>query len=105
MGEMAVAAKKAPTRKRRKGASRTAAVPSFTLKAAITLIGYWVGYLPGLIMNFIFLSEARKVGEERGQSPAGLTWLRVMLCVFFWLPLLLFLLVGTGLILLVRLDR
>lgn len=102
---MAVSTRKAPTRKRRKSASRTAEPPSFTLKAAVTLIGYWVGYLPGLLMNFLFLSEANRVAREFGRKPSGTTWLRVMLLVFFWVPLALCLLAAAGMLLLTRFDR
>ncbi len=101
---MAVATK-APSRKRRKSAGRSAPPPSFTLKAAVTLIGYWVGWIPGALMNFLFLAEAKRVARECGRRPAGMTWLRVMLIVLFWLPLVLAVLILGSLLLLVRLDR
>jgi hypothetical protein len=45
---------------------------SFTGKAVLAFLLYWVGYVPGLIFNIMFISEARRVEAETGRTPSGM---------------------------------
>lgn len=54
---------------------------SFTSKAIWTLVLYFVLYIPGLIANFLFWSEARQVEARTGRAPAGAGCLTAMLVV------------------------
>jgi hypothetical protein len=63
---------------------------SFTGKAVITLVLYWIFYVPGLIANILFYKEAREVKRVTGRAPQGMGCLSVM----FWaLPVLILLFV------------
>lgn len=44
---------------------------SFTGKAVAAFLLYWLGYIPGLIFNIMFLMEARRVEAETGRTPSG----------------------------------
>jgi hypothetical protein len=44
---------------------------SFTTRAVIAFLLYWVGYVPGLIFNIMFLMEAQRVQRETGRTPSG----------------------------------
>lgn len=44
---------------------------SFTGKAVVAFLLYWLGYIPGLIFNIMFLNEARRVQNETGRTPSG----------------------------------
>jgi hypothetical protein len=44
---------------------------SFTGKAVIAYLLYFLGYIPGLIFNIMFLVEANRVQKETGRSPSG----------------------------------
>lgn len=44
---------------------------SFTGKAVAAFLLYWLGYIPGLIFNIMFLMEARRVETETGRTPSG----------------------------------
>ena len=59
---------------------------------------YYIGfYIIGLILNFMYLSEAKRIERETGISPSGKGCLSLLLFLHFWLPLLLlFLLLITG---------
>ncbi len=45
---------------------------SFTGKAAVAYLLYWVGYIPGLIFNIMFLNEANNIKKETGRTPEGM---------------------------------
>ena len=69
--------------------------PSFTSKAVVTLLVYFIFWLPGLIVNILFLNEAKR--EERcwNQSLSGVGCLSIML----WVQIVvfaLFVFVGLG---------
>ena len=69
--------------------------PSFTTKAIITLLVYFVFWIPGFIANLIFYNEAKTEERRWGQSLAGVGCLSFML----WgqiVVLLFFVLVGLG---------
>lgn len=63
---------------------------SFTGKAVVAFLLYWLGYVPGLIFNIMFLNEARRVQNETGRTPAGYGCLWTTLIVSI-VPALLFL--------------
>ena len=44
---------------------------SFTTKAVIAFLLYWLGYIPGLIFNIMFLVEAHRIQGETGRTPSG----------------------------------
>ena len=66
---------------------------SFTTPAIITLVLYFVLWLPGLIANIVYLNEANNVQRLSGRAPEGKGCLIAMLVVFVALPILLFCLV------------
>jgi hypothetical protein len=74
-------------------------------RVVATILGYMLGYLPGLILNALFLSEARAIERESGVAPDGIRALRALMFVFFWLPLIVVGLVVGTFALLVSLDR
>ena len=49
---------------------------SFTGKAVVAFLLYFLGYIPGLIFNILFLNEAHRVGNETGKAPAGVGWVQ-----------------------------
>jgi hypothetical protein len=53
---------------------------SFTGKAVITLVLYFILWVPGLIANILFYKEAREVKRVTGHAPHGMGCLSVM----FW---------------------
>lgn len=52
---------------------------SFTSKAILTLVLYFVLYIPGLIANIVFWNEARNVQARTGRAPEGKGCLTAML--------------------------
>jgi hypothetical protein len=54
---------------------------SFTGKAVIALLLYFLLYIPGLIVNIMFIGEANRVRKETGQAPSGLGCLWTTLIV------------------------
>lgn len=54
---------------------------SFVTPAIITLILYWILWLPGLIANIYYLSEARKAQNTPGQVVTGVGCLWALLIV------------------------
>jgi hypothetical protein len=45
---------------------------SFTGRAVIAFLLYFLGYIPGLIFNIMFLHEATNVQKETGRTPEGM---------------------------------
>jgi hypothetical protein len=72
---------------------------SFTGKAFLTLLMYYIGFwLVGFIMNIIFLSEAKRTQAITQMSPPGKGCLVALLVFHLIVPLLiLFLIFGVGL--------
>ncbi len=70
-----------------KPAARVVEPPSFLMASAITFVGYFLFWVPGLILNVYFLDGARRVAREAGREPAGLGVLRALLILFVYLPL------------------
>ncbi len=70
---------------------RRPAVPparSFVAAAVATLLAYFFYWVPGVILNWYFLREARKERSQSGRPPAGLVGLEVLIWVFVWIPLI-----------------
>ena len=53
--------------------------PSFTTKAVVTFLIYFIFWLPGLIVNILFLNEAKTEEGRWGQSLSGVGCLSFML--------------------------
>lgn len=65
---------------------------SFTGKAILTLILYWIGfYIIGLIANIAFLSSANKSRSISGISPSGRGCLVFLIWFHLIIPILLIL--------------
>jgi hypothetical protein len=56
-----------------------ARMKSYTGNAVITFILYWLFWLPGLIVNYMFYSEAKNMERKAGQSLPGVGCLTIML--------------------------
>jgi hypothetical protein len=54
---------------------------SFTSKAVIAFLLYFLFYIPGLIVNIMFISQANRVRKETGQTPSGIGCLWATLIV------------------------
>jgi predicted Ser/Thr protein kinase len=66
---------------------RPAEPASFVGAALVTLAGYFLFWIPGLVLNAYFLDAARRAARETGKDPAGLGALRALLILFVYLPL------------------
>ncbi len=62
--------------------------PSFHAAALIAFLGYWLFWIPGAVLNWHFLGEARRAQREHGAPPPGMAALRVLMWVFVYLPLI-----------------
>ncbi|MBN1807783.1 MAG: hypothetical protein JW909_01860 [Planctomycetes bacterium] len=60
---------------------------SYTARAFFTLLLYWVGYLPGLIANMVWLSAARREQRDYGGDVKGKGCLTLLIWVHLWIPL------------------
>ncbi|MCY4526941.1 MAG: hypothetical protein OXB89_10075 [Anaerolineaceae bacterium] len=70
---------------------------SYTTSAFVTLVAYWLMWLPGLILNIVYLREARENERVAGHSLPGvgcLKWLFIWNVV--WVLFLCALLGGLG---------
>lgn len=66
---------------------RPAEPPSYVMAAVVTFIGYFMFWIPGLVLNAYFLDGARRAARESGREPAGLGALRALLVLFVYVPL------------------
>ena len=71
---------------------------SLATAALFTFLGYLLFWVPGAILNWHFLGEARTARERTGQLPEGTVALRALIWVFFYLPLLILALVAGALL-------
>lgn len=62
----------------------------YTTMAVITLVLYWVGYLPGLLVNLWLWHQANEDQKANGIAPAGKGCLSSLLIIFAVLPLIFF---------------
>jgi hypothetical protein len=69
---------------------RAALGRSYTTSAIITLVLYFVCWLPGLIANLVYWNEAKKTEQLIGRAPEGKGCLTTMLVVFIVVPVALF---------------
>ncbi len=65
---------------------RAAAARDYTTPAIITLLLYWLFWLPGLIVNIVYWLQASKDQQITGQAPQGKGCLLALLIVFGALP-------------------
>jgi hypothetical protein len=56
--------------------------------ALFTFLAYFLFWVPGAVLNWHFLGEARKAKERTGQDPEGTVALRALIWLFVYLPLL-----------------
>ena len=70
-----------------------AASRSFTTPAIITLILYFVFWVPGLIANIVYWREANNVQTITGRAPEGKGCLVAMLVVMIVIPAIIFFIV------------
>ena len=64
---------------------RRDSVPSLSAKARFTFLLYLLGWLPGVIANLHYLSEARRY-ESKGAPVIGASALRILFWVFVGIP-------------------
>jgi hypothetical protein len=58
-----------------------ARMKSYTGSAILVFFLYWVFWLPGLIANYLFYTEAKKMQKVAGQSLPGMGCLSLMLWI------------------------
>jgi len=58
-----------------------ARMQSYTGKAVLALILYWIFWLPGLIANIMFYQEAKRMEKIAGQSLPGVGCLTILLAL------------------------
>jgi hypothetical protein len=96
-GEMRVEARKCrhcgawadeDARRELRSAPRPEPPASLSASAVFTLLAYFVFWVPGAILNWHFLGEARKAKERSGLEPAGTPALKAMIWLFVYLPLI-----------------
>jgi len=58
-----------------------ARMKSYTGSAVLVFFLYWLFYLPGLIVNYMYLQEAKRMEKVAGKSLPGTGCLSVMLWV------------------------
>lgn len=68
---------------------------SYIGASVVVFILYWFFYLPGLIVNAMYLNDASKVAKATGKSPAGRGCLQIMLFLGL-IPLIFILIVVFG---------
>ena len=61
--------------------------PDFTMKAVITAVLYWVFWIPGVVANVVWMSEARACHTRTGIKPAGYGCLWWLFVLFIVIPL------------------
>lgn len=60
----------------------------YTTMAIVTLVLYWIGYIPGLVVNLWLWYQAGQDERRTGVAPAGKGCLSSLLIVFGVLPIL-----------------
>lgn len=63
-----------------------AAGRSYTNSAVLTLVLYFVLWIPGLIANLVYYNQAKSDMALTGHQPEGMGCLQAMLIVFIALP-------------------
>lgn len=76
---------------------RVAAGRSYVSPAIVTLILYFVLWLPGMIANVVYLRSAQQTQKLTGHAPEGKGCLTAMAVVFLVLPLAGFVILGIAL--------
>ena len=65
-----------------------AEIPSYRVAAFITLAAYFLFWIPGMVLNWYFLGEAREAERRWKQTPPGMLALQVLVWLFVYIPLL-----------------
>src|SRR3990170_1531829 len=60
---------------------------SYVGAAFLTWFLYWLLYIPGLIMNIVYLQEANRLRQATGVTPSGKGCLDALLVIYVWVPL------------------
>ena len=60
---------------------------SYVGVAFLTWFLYWLLYIPGLIMNIVYLQEANRLKQATGVTPSGKGCLDALLVIYVWVPL------------------
>jgi hypothetical protein len=58
------------------------------IPAILSLVGYLCFWFPGVLLNWYFLGEARKLRRQTGRAPRGMLFLQILMWVFVFFPLL-----------------
>jgi hypothetical protein len=69
------------------GMRTLALTKSYVGVAFLTWFLYWLLYLPGLIMNIVYLQEANRIKQATGVTPSGKGCLDALLIFYVWIPL------------------
>ncbi|MBI4564937.1 MAG: protein kinase [Planctomycetes bacterium] len=75
------------SRRRLDHESAAAARRSYMLPALATFLAYFLFWVPGAILNFYYLYEARRTAKLAGARPSGTAVLEIMMCLGVYLPL------------------
>jgi predicted Ser/Thr protein kinase len=59
----------------------------FVAPAVATFLAYFLFWVPGVILNWEYLREAKRVRRLRGSPPAGHDALQAMMVLFTWVPI------------------
>ena len=59
---------------------------SFVLPAFVSFISFFCFWIPGAVLTWYFLEEARRIRKLSGRSPRGMWALQAMMSVFVYLP-------------------
>lgn len=59
---------------------------SYVLPAVVSFLGFFLFWVPGALLTWYFLEDARRVERVSGRSPRGIWALRTMMGVLVYLP-------------------
>lgn len=62
---------------------------SFVTASVLTFVLYCLGWLPGLVANYLYLESAKKYKNETCITPEGYGTLKLMSIFFGWIPMFL----------------
>lgn len=68
-----------------------AAHKSYTGASVLVFFMYCLLYIPGLILNVIYLRDAKRIEKMTGVKPQGTGCLTALIWLLFWIPLIFFL--------------
>lgn len=72
---------------------------SYVGSAIVTLVAYWILWLPGLIFNIMYLRDARKAQQVAGHALPGVGCLYILLIAnLIWVVIACSIVTGTGIL-------